>query len=222
MELMVVIVIIGVMAALAVPSMRLATYDRHAYEDAGAIMQLFREARMRSIARGAAVLVSMTSSGTSDRGTFGIYEAVVGPGALSATQQASLGAEAAAPVSACKAPTIWPNPLPVAGALNQTARYIDGVNLNGTPENDADIETTISAVNIDTSPTVASPLATEYVCYTPLGHSYASATLTFSLPNVNPLQILVNRPSAGGPVTGGRTVIVLPNGTTRIFSHVGS
>ncbi|HEV3190578.1 MAG TPA: type II secretion system protein, partial [Polyangiaceae bacterium] len=39
-ELMVVVIIIGIMAALAVPSMRLTTFDRHAYDDAGAIMQL--------------------------------------------------------------------------------------------------------------------------------------------------------------------------------------
>src|SRR5260221_3229630 len=75
-ELMVVIVIIGVVAALAVPTMAAARIDRHAYDDAGQIMQLFREARTRAVARGGAVLISMTFNGTSDRGTFAMYESV--------------------------------------------------------------------------------------------------------------------------------------------------
>jgi type II secretion system protein H len=213
-ELMIVIVIIGLMAALAVPSMRLATFDRHAYDDAGSIMQLFRAARTRSIARGAAVLVAMTSSGTTDRGTFSMYEAVAGPAAVVNGQ---LAAVSATPVSACKAPTTWPNPLPAAGVLTQTARLVDGVNLNGTTETDADIETTI------TFPPSTTNVPTEYVCYTPLGRSYASTTLnTFTTANLSPIQVLVQRLAAGGSTTGGRSVILLPNGTARIFSHVGS
>src|SRR5580692_12345519 len=57
MELMVVVMIIGVLAALAIPSMSLASYERDTYNDAGAIMQLFREARTRAVGRGAATLI---------------------------------------------------------------------------------------------------------------------------------------------------------------------
>ncbi len=215
-ELMVVVVIIGLMAALAVPSMRIATFDRHAYDDAGEIVQLFRAARTRSVARGAAVLISMASSGQANRGTFMMYEAVAGlAGAGNAANKTLV---AAVPVSSCKAPTVWAT-LPVPGApyAGQTVRYVDGVNLNGTPEVDADIETTI---------TTYSPAQTAfnpgYVCYTPLGRAYASSpTANFTTtPNVNPIQVLVQRFAAGGSTTGGRSVIVLPNGTARIFSHV--
>jgi Tfp pilus assembly protein FimT len=66
---MVVIIIIGVVAALAVPTMAAARIDRNAYDDAGSIMQLLRSARTHAIARGGAVLVSMTFS-AADRGTF--------------------------------------------------------------------------------------------------------------------------------------------------------
>src|ERR1019366_356827 len=75
-ELMVVVVIIGIVAALAIPAMSVMGFDRHAYNDAGSIMMLFRSARTRAVARGGAVLISMASNGATDRGTFIMYEAV--------------------------------------------------------------------------------------------------------------------------------------------------
>lgn len=65
-ELMVVVLIIGIVAALAIPSMTIVGSDRHAYDDAGSIMMLFRSARTRAVGRGSAVLVSMTANGTTD------------------------------------------------------------------------------------------------------------------------------------------------------------
>ena len=97
-ELMVVVIIIGI-----------ATYDRHAYQDAGAIMQLFREARLRAVARGGAMLVSMTASGTTDRGTFQLYEAdAQNAGSALATYQT--------PIPSCKSPTLWNTGAAVNGA----------------------------------------------------------------------------------------------------------
>jgi prepilin-type N-terminal cleavage/methylation domain-containing protein len=75
-ELMVVVIIIGILAALAIPTMSTAKYDRDVYNDAGAIMQLFREARTRAVGRGAAQMISMTASGVADRGTFQLWESV--------------------------------------------------------------------------------------------------------------------------------------------------
>jgi len=147
-ELMVVVMIIGIMAALAVPSMRLTTFDRHAYDDAGAIMQLFRSARTRAIARGGAELIAMTSDTTADRGTFQMWEAV----------SPNLGGgKAATPVSSCKSPTDWSN----LALTSTNVLFIDGVNLNGTPEADADIETTF---NFFTTGATTHP-KTAYVCY---------------------------------------------------------
>ena len=67
-ELMVVIIIIGIVAALAVPTMAAARIDRNAYDDAGMIMELFREARTRAVARGGAILISMTFDGPARQG----------------------------------------------------------------------------------------------------------------------------------------------------------
>ena len=46
------VIIIGILAALAIPSMSTARFDRHAYNDAGSVMMLFRVARTRAVARG--------------------------------------------------------------------------------------------------------------------------------------------------------------------------
>jgi prepilin-type N-terminal cleavage/methylation domain-containing protein len=203
-ELMVVVIIIGIMAALAVPSMRLTTFDRHAYDDAGAIMQLFRSARTRAIARGGAELIKMTSDTTADRGTFQMWEAV----------SPNLGGGiAATPVASCKAPTDWSNLV----STNTSVLFIDGVNLNGTPEADADIETTFNFYG----PVATTSSKAAYVCYTPLGHLFVNTTAAFNtlLPNLNPFEVVVQRLGVGGSATI-RSVLVPPNGMARVFSHV--
>jgi prepilin-type N-terminal cleavage/methylation domain-containing protein len=207
-ELMVVVIIVGIVAALAIPSMGVGRWDRHAYEDAGAIMQLFREARTRSIARGGAVLVSMTADGTTDRGTFALWEAV----------SANAGAGGSAnrtPVASCKAPTSWAN----LATNNPNLLLVDGINLNSKVEVDADIETAAFAYQDPTTGT-ATAFTSGYVCYTPLGRSYivigGQPVFDGLLPALSPLEFRVTR--AGGGNT--RSVLVPPNGLARIFSHV--
>jgi type II secretory pathway pseudopilin PulG len=211
---MVVIVIIGVLAVAAAPSMRLTTYERHAYNDAGAIMQLFRDAHARAVAYAVPVLVSMSANtATPDRGTFGTY---IASNPVSAGSVVSCKGFAWAPVAANV----------TAGTMAQ----IDGVNLNGlagSAEVDANIQTALWYYNLP-STTTATQLTggTEYVCFTPLGHSYiapipAPTPLIAStmVPNVYPLVALVTR---GGPTSGNlsRSVVLLPNGAARVFSHL--
>jgi len=198
----VVVMIIGILAGLAIPSLSLSSYERDTYNDAGAIMQLFREARTRAVGRGSATLIAMTAS-AADRGTFLLYEAVSpNPG----------GTGAQVPVATCKYPTAW-----TLASLTP----IDGVNLNGTIEQLAGI---VAQPNVFT-PTKTAQAAT-YVCYTPLGRSYvyssntAQASPTFtgnlSVATLNPIAIDVTH-SNGGTT---RTVVVPPNGMARIFSHL--
>lgn len=202
MELMVVVMIIGILAALAIPSMSLASYERDTYNDAGAIMQLFRKARTRAVGRGAATLVTMTASG-SDRGTLYLYEAVApNPGAVAVWAQV--------PVATCKYPTTWT----LAGMTP-----IDWLNLNGAIEKLAGITAT---------PNIFSPTKTAvgaaYVCFTPLGRSYvvtgsaavASPNFGGQTPNLNPFGIDVTHTN-GATI---RTVLVPPNGMARFFSHL--
>ncbi len=207
---MVVVIIIGIIAAMAVPSMVQARLDRNAYDDAGAIMQLFRNARTRAVGRGAAITIQMTQS-TNDRGTFQSYEAVqLNSGGVVAYQT---------PVGTCKTPQVW---APLA-ATNLQVQLIDGVNLNGSIEADANIVASIWSY----SGTTATQVNTGWVCFTPLGHVYmtaaSSAVPVFDgqLPMVGPLEFRVQRfqgsPAAAFGTT--RSVLLPPSGMARIFSH---
>ncbi len=60
LELMVVVMIIGILATLAVPTMVRAKDDQRAFYAAQSIAQMFREARARAIGTGGAQVVSFT------------------------------------------------------------------------------------------------------------------------------------------------------------------
>jgi type II secretion system protein H len=228
LELMVVVIVVGLLAALAIPSMRLATYDRHQYQDAGAIMQLFREARLRAVARGSAVLIGMSSSGVGDRGTFKVYEAV-------AKDPNDTSGRYLMPVPTCKA-TPWNlsssnyAPSPTAGATTAVLP-LDDVDLNGTPEADADIETKILTYSGGATAGASQTPGAAYVCYTPLGRSYfvagsgqiGSTPVDFGgqTPSLTVLEVQVRRGDSN-QLTGAsiRSVIVEPNGMPRILTKV--
>jgi Tfp pilus assembly protein FimT len=208
---MVVVAVIALVSVLAIPAMIINGRDRHAYQDAGAIMQLFREARTRAVARGGAELVTMAANGPADRGTFQLWEAVA--------QNAGGQGWNATPVSSCKSPTAW-NPL-VAQNPPVNVVLIDGVNLNGGGiEATADIETQLLYF-ANPANSAQTAFTAGYLCYTPLGHSYANlgagATPLFDglLPTISPLVMRVTR-SAGATI---RDVVVPPNGMARLFSH---
>jgi prepilin-type N-terminal cleavage/methylation domain-containing protein len=212
MELMVVIIIVGIVSALAIPSMLAARTDRHAYDDAGQIMQLFREARTRAIARGGAVLVHI-QAGNGNAGTaFDVWEAVT-------TNPGAVGGPNLSPVSSCKVTPTGVNPwvpLPANGPANggnTNISYVEGLSLNGPIEQQYGIQTVF---NIYENPTQT---ATEgFLCITPLGRTYFSQNQpAFGglLPLLWPLELQVTR--AGGATI--RSVLIPPNGMARVFSH---
>jgi type II secretion system protein H len=234
-ELMVVVIIIGIIAVMAIPTMVQARLDRNAYDDAGAIMQLFRNARTRAVARGGAVVITMTTS-SSDRGTFQTWEAVTKNAGLN-----SAGVQAyQTPVSTCKAPTAW---IPLNTAGNPGVQLIDGVNLNGAIEADANVWTTINSYGGNgsigpngTGGGTQLQIAAAWICFTPLGHVYFTTNVTTPtfgttnpfdgvLPMVGPLELRVQRFPVGTNPTSGtafgttRSVLMPPNGMARIFSH---
>lgn len=209
-----VIVIIGILAVAAAPSMRLSTYERHAYNDAGAIMQLFRNAHGRAVSYSVPVLVSMSANLTSpDRGTFATFVANK-PIVNSA-------------VVTCKSPFAWGPPVATSPAANPNLSQVDGVNLNGvagSAEVDANIQTTLSYYDTAaTSGPHTGFVGQSYMCFTPLGRSYVTIAPASApwfdtmVPNVFPLEAKVQRLGSGGI---NRSVLILPNGTARVFSHL--
>jgi type II secretory pathway pseudopilin PulG len=215
---MVVVIIISIVAALAIPSMTVARNDREAYEDAASIMMLFREARTRAVARGAAQILSMSANGTGDRGTFQLFEAVA---QNPATATVTLLGQT--PVSSCKTGPAGPTAFQPLNATNGNVRLVDGVNLNSPAssiEAVADIETQLFFYASPANATqTAFPLG--YVCYTPLGRSYVqlwpNAVPNFdgALPTISPIVARVTRANAAN----ARDVLVPPNGMARLFSH---
>jgi type IV fimbrial biogenesis protein FimT len=214
-ELLVVVLIIGILAALALPTMISGRDDREVYSDAGAIMQLFREARTRAVARGAAEMIMMTSNGSTDRGTFSLWEAVgIDPTGTGTNRL---------PVPACTLPTSW---LPLS-ASNAFVVNVDGVNLNtgaASLEATADIETSLFYYQ-DPTTNAKTAFASGYICYTPLGRAYmnlgASSQPVFDgvLPTVGVVQIDVTRNVSSTPIGTIRSVLLPPNGMARLFSH---
>jgi prepilin-type N-terminal cleavage/methylation domain-containing protein len=204
-ELLVVVIIIGILAALAIPSLSLSSYERDTYGDAGHIMQLFRAARARAIGRGGATMVAITYASTTDRGTFQVYEAVAANPAGAAGSQS--------PVATCKWPTDWT-------LANLTP--IDGLNLNP-PSGTSNVEV---LANIQAVPSIYNPTKTAitaaYVCYTPLGRSYVAVGTTpkpdFSGQQSTLYPITIDVTNANSATI--RTVVIPPNGMARIYSHL--
>jgi prepilin-type N-terminal cleavage/methylation domain-containing protein len=208
-ELMVVVIIIGIVAALAVPTMADARIDRDAYNDAGQVMQILRAARTHAIARGGATLVAMTFSAT-DRGTFTMYEAV-------GTNPGALGGLARAPIATCKMPMTW---TPLDPNQNTSVVLVDGMTLNGAIEAQYNI---LSQLYVYSSAGVSGPLTRAFICFTPLGRTYyttAAAPIFDGMqPMTAPLEFRVERLSGGAAVGTIRSVVLPPNGIARVFSH---
>jgi prepilin-type N-terminal cleavage/methylation domain-containing protein len=221
-ELLVTVVIIGVLAVLAIPSMSLTSFDRDTYNDAGGIMQVFRRARTRAIARGSAVVVKMLYGGTYPNGAYFTYEAVA------PNPNGAAGAQT--PVANCKYPTAWDT----TSSINPP---IDSYVL-GTTASSVEVLAGITAQPfVYTAGAQTGTAITEgYVCYTPLGRSYLdiiapavagtmianqTAVGTTGKPGFTGLspmaemEVRVMR-SNGATI---RSVLIPNNGMARLFSH---
>lgn len=185
-ELVVVVVIIAIFAALATPTIVQQLRDRHLREAAQKVAFLYRQARMRAMGRGSAVLVRFAE------GRYVVFEAQMGG-------RQSNAACAALPFSSCLGNT-W--------SLADQSRAVDGFRaadagilkpialgmLGG-----ANAETTVAALD---------------VCFTPMGRVFSRESSkdedTFQ-PMTNAYLATVTSSSLGRP----RNVVIMPNGTAR-------
>ena len=218
-ELAVVVLIIGILAMMAMPEMGDAQLERHAYDDAGQILGLVRTARTRAMGRGAATMVTFdTVSAGASRGNYRLYEAVdPNPGQ-------GLGATARVPRSSCTYPaTAWTPGDP-------RNNFIDGVTLNGTYENEANIISRV--VMFDNTGTPSVPTSIIALCFTPLGRTYfwqgasgATPQFTAAAPflgtlAVDVVRLLHGQTGINSAATAGitRRVIVPSTGNARMVS----
>ncbi|HEY1958979.1 MAG TPA: prepilin-type N-terminal cleavage/methylation domain-containing protein [Polyangiaceae bacterium] len=217
-ELAVVVMIIGILAAMAMPEMGDAQLERHAYDDAGQILGLVRTARTRAMGRGAATMVTFdTTTAGSLRGNYQMYEGVdPNPGG-------GLNNTARVPRSSCTFPaTGWQTSDP-----HNT--FVDGVNLNGNYENQANITSRIVMFDNTGTPTLATTGIA--LCFTPLGRAYlyqgslASPQFSAANPFLGTIAIDVARLfqgqtgiSATSTVGITRRIIVPSSGNARMVS----
>lgn len=204
---MVVVTLVAILAVLALPSMGAAKSDRHAYDDAGDVMQLFRTARTRAVGRGAAQLVHMLGDQTSQHGRFEIWEAV-------APNPTGNGLNRV-PVANCKTPTVW-----TLTTNSGTSNFVDAVDMNGVPEQIGQIWASI----ID--PTSLAVVSEAFLCFTPVGRVYyytgsSQPNFDVAAPFTGVLTVQVTRGSTTAANTQGalRTILVPGSGMARLVSQ---
>lgn len=211
-ELAVVIIIIGILAALAIPSLSKEKQDRRAYDDSGAILELVRNARTHAIGRGAATMISFDTS-SNVRGNYRMYEAV--------DPNANNAGTARTPRATCS------NPTPTSWVNGDVANlFIDGVDLNGPLETDYNIYSQITVYDPKGNAGVQTFVA---VCFTPAGRAYfyqgaPTPVFTPSSPFIGSIQVDVARllPNQSAVLPANlegilRSVIVPSSGNARVI-----
>jgi type II secretory pathway pseudopilin PulG len=221
---MVVVMLIAILAALAVPSMTTARNDRVAFNYARQASELIHNARARAFGRGAAHLVFYTSE-FGGRGTIFVFEALDG-------QAGDTGPN---PISTCRMNGQWdtaasftPGSDPLS--TNLRTRLIDWLNLNTSNASTATVleDITMTGYTRDSSGTLSSPLAAIAMCITPNGTTWVgtggsrSAALTNLLNQTQSfkgiVELDVERHRSSAVVGLTRQVIVAGAGAPRIKS----
>jgi type IV fimbrial biogenesis protein FimT len=189
LELMAVVLIITVFAALAIPSVVTQLRDRRVQEAARRIGMVYREARLRALGRGSAVLVRIVN------GDITVMEARVGT---------AVGGNAGCvdlPMSSCLN-TDWSDPA--------RRRAVGGFHLATSGE--------LSDMAVSISDSANTAIANLDICFTPMGRVFARRAITedtaFARGN-DTYVATVTRPG----ITRTRRVALMPNGTARLFTQ---
>jgi len=189
-ELVAVVVIVGITAALATPSIGGQIRERRARDAAQRIALLYSSARLRALGRGSAVRVSYNKTTG-----FKVIESIEGATAATALN-ASRAACANQPGLGCLSNN-W--------ASADTSRQVAAL----PPVTD------ISIVAFDQA---GSPQDNMDICFSPLGRSFITfaSQQAPSQPMAGAATINVRRQVNGVDVGLLRTVVVLPNGMARL------
>jgi prepilin-type N-terminal cleavage/methylation domain-containing protein len=189
LELMAVVLIITVFASLAIPSVVAQLRDRRVQEAARRIGMVYREARLRALGRGSAVLVRIVN------GDITVLEARVGT---------DVGGNAGCvdlPMSSCLS-AAWEDPL--------RRRTVGGFHVATSGEQAG------MAVAISDSANTAIPRLD--ICFTPMGRVFSrrpTAPDTAFARDNDTYIATITRPG----MTRTRQVALMPNGTARLFTQ---
>jgi type IV fimbrial biogenesis protein FimT len=196
---MVTVVIITIMAAIALPALRKGMRDRRTRLAAEEVARVYRDARLRAMGRGSAVLVRYNAA----TGTFTIREAVSGQIPNTPSACSTL------PASSCQ-----------LANFAAEANTLRGSQLVETVALDESTEKTGLKVKVELPSSGTSAVSELSVCFTPLGRSFASTTWPPAFSTVmNQVPIIrVYRTELGQTAAIGleRRIVLLPNGQARL------
>ncbi len=197
-ELMVVVLIIGITAALATPTLTRQFKERRARDTAQQIALLYSGARMRALGRGSSVLVHYEAGTAGTPGTpgtpatFTVYESIEGS-VLAAITPGETVTCADRPGLGCLSNTWSDTTLTRTVSTYSLLPEIDAVADGGPGQLD--------------------------ICFTPMGRSFVSTTAGLAQltnPMVAATTFNVQRTAANGGQGIVRTVAILPNGMARL------
>jgi len=189
---MVVVIIIAALAVVAIPQITRRMKDRRTQQAAHEISILYRNARMRAVGRGTAVLVRYAAA---NQGSVQVRERVMGVGS---------GTCPSLPVASCTQAALWDatDSLEVGTFDPQNLGLYDGVTITA----DA------------TAAGGSAPAAFMEICFTPLGRAFVRYTPTGTWTGLGGVPVLsVTRRAPNNQAIGLiRTVMFLPNGMARL------
>jgi prepilin-type N-terminal cleavage/methylation domain-containing protein len=190
LELMVVVVMIGILAALGIPSITRQMKDRRNNQAAHQVSLLYRAARARAMGRGAAVNIRF-SNNLSPRGAVEVLESIRGT-------TGNQGTIVELPGTSCQG-TDW-----TAGSTGiRSIEVFDPAN-NGAFDN-----VTMSFLN-----SAGATQAPAEICFSPLGRAFQRFGAATAWTPMTQVPYISVTPHDGMGLT--RTVLVLPNGTSRL------
>lgn len=194
---MVVVLIVTILSAIAIPLVTRQMRDRRTHEAAQRVAALYRDARMRAMGRGSAVMVRF-SPGT--RGAFEVLEAQ--RGTTDAPTGASDASCATLPIGSCLTPD-W------NGAEGASYRRLTALDLSNRGEYDR--------LTITMEDQEGSGLDHLDVCFTPMGRSFFRSLKAANLQPLTTTHVAqVYRAEGANRIGRTRRVLLPPNGAARI------
>lgn len=218
-ELMVVVTLVAILAALAVPSFSEARNDRVAFDYARQYQQILVQGRSRAAGTGSAHLALLTPGGGTNRGVIRLYAALDG------TPPAGPN-----PVSSCRLGGQWTDAVPEIvdyrkdRLIGNRVRFIDFAELNRAGINDdMDLRARLWLNGVQLGP--ADAIA---VCITPSGVTYvgsgpapeqAIAAMVVAPPFTGMAEVHIQRHRATNPIGLERIVQIAGGGAPRLRSQ---
>lgn len=200
-EVVVVVVIIGVLATLAIPALSERMRDRRAQQAALEVATLYRNARTRALARGAAVMVRFDSTVDSGSGRIEVRESI----------QGNTVAGAAAGCA----------PLPGGGCNAALNQWDDGATTNQVlTAFEPGIRSEFQNVVIRMRGAIAGPpaeLSNFDVCFSPVGSAFVRTNTAAAFSRMTSVAVAdVGRVVGANPLGLQREVVIPPTGAARL------